>query len=531
MSERIKKETHASHGKRVSAYVWVTLGVTLLTLLLHAIGMSGDLVNVALVYLFPVLVSAVYWGMGPAVYAASFSVIMFDFFFVPPYLSFTVEDLRYLISFVVYLAVAILTASLAGRLRQQLEMVKAREATTNSLYALSRQMTAITDLNTLLVNIATQVSLTLGKPAAVYLPDGQGDLLVTSSSESASEGGKDGWGDGESEIAIAKWVYHHGQIAGKGTSALRESPGLYVPLRTEEQIHGVLAVSMDAGEVHEQQEQLRLLEACGGLAAGAIARVKLAEEARLAQITAESERIRTALLDSVSHELRTPLTAIIGSATGLLENDTLFTPEDRRELTGNIRDGALRMNRLVTNLLGMVRLESGMLQLNRKWCDVGDIISVVLTQVRGFSPHRNIQVELPDDPAFIYGDEVLLEQVLVNIVSNAIKYSPNESQIVITVASDKSTEEQLTIWVTDQGIGIPEAERLRIFDKFYRSESTRHVTGTGLGLAICKGVVEVHGGTIVAEPNPGGGTRMRIDIPMGAHGLPFPYSEQGEVEE
>ncbi|MEO2255776.1 ATP-binding protein [Paenibacillus amylolyticus] len=531
MSERIKKETLPSHGKRIPAYVWVTLGVTLLTLLLHAIGMSGDLVNVALVYLFPVLVSAVYWGMGPAVYAASFSVIMFDFFFVPPYLSFTVEDLRYLISFVVYLAVAILTASLAGRLRQQLEMVKAREATTNSLYALSRQMTAITDLNTLLVNIATQVSLTLGKPAAVYLPDGQGDLLVTSSSAStpASEGEKDGWGDGESEIAIAKWVYHHGQVAGKGSSTLRESLGLYVPLRTEEQVHGVLAVSMDAGEIHEQQEQLRLLEACGGLAAGAIARVKLAEEARLAQITAESERIRTALLDSVSHELRTPLTAIIGSATGLLENDTLFTPEDRRELTGNIRDGAMRMNRLVTNLLGMVRLESGMLQLNRKWCDVGDMISVVLTQVREFSPHRNIQVELPDDPAFIYGDEVLLEQVLVNIVSNAIKYSPDESQIVITVASDKSTD-RLTIWVADQGIGIPEAERLRIFDKFYRSESTQHVTGTGLGLAICKGVVEVHGGTIVAEPNLGGGTRMRIELPMEAHGSRFSYLEQGEVE-
>ncbi|WP_257468214.1 ATP-binding protein [Paenibacillus sp. BGI2013] len=533
MSEQIKKETQAAHGKRVPAYVWVTLGVTLLTLLLHAIGMSGDLVNVALIYLFPVLVSAVYWGMGPAVYAASFSVIMFDFFFVPPYLSFTVEDLRYLISFVVYLAVAILTASLAGRLRQQLEMVKAREATTNSLYALSRQMTAITDLNTLLVNIATQVSLTLGKPAAVYLPDGQGDLLVTSSSAPASEGEKDGWGDGESEIAIAKWVYNHGQIAGKGSSALRESPGLYVPLRTEEQIHGVLAVSMDVGEVHEQQEQqeqLRLLEACGGLAAGAIARVKLAEEARLAQITAESERIRTALLDSVSHELRTPLTAIIGSATGLLENDILFTPEDRRELTGNIRDGALRMNRLVTNLLGMVRLESGMLQLNRKWCEVGDMISVVLTQVREFSPHRNIQVELPDDPAFIYGDEVLLEQVLVNIVSNAIKYSPDETQIVIIVANDRSPN-QLTIMVADQGIGIPEAERLRIFDKFYRSESTQHVTGTGLGLAICKGIVEVHGGTIVAEPNSGGGTRMRIDIPMEAHGPRFPYSEQGEVEE
>jgi two-component system sensor histidine kinase KdpD len=235
------------------------------------------------------------------------------------------------------------------------------------------------------------------------------------------------------------------------------------------------------------------------------------------------------LLDSVSHELRTPLTAIIGSATGLLENDALFTPEDRKELTGNIRDGALRMNRLVTNLLGMVKLESGMLQLRRKWCDVGDMIGIVLTQVQQFIQHRRIRVELPDQPPFVSGDEVLLEQVLVNVISNAIKYSPEDSEIVITVKVDER-HGRMTIVVADSGVGIPEAERERVFEKFYRSESSRHVTGTGLGLAICRGIVEVHGGTITAESNPGGGTRVCIGLPIEEPEASFPYMGQGEEE-
>nr|WP_261771706.1 DUF4118 domain-containing protein [Paenibacillus xylanexedens] len=519
-----------SRQKRVPAYIWVTFAIILLTVLLHTIGMSDDLVNVALVYLFPILISAVYWGMGPAVYAATLSVVMFDFFFVPPYLSFTIEDLRYLISFGVYLAVAVMTASLAGRLRQQLDRVKSREATTNSLYDLSRQITAITNLDTLLDNMTSQIALMLGSPAAIYLPDQQGELKLWTKQRPASEIGKEknAWGSRSSELAIADWVYKQGQTAGKGTPKLGESAGLYVPLRTENHIHGVLAVYMTTSELEKQQEQHQLLEACGSLAAGAIARVKLAEEARLAQVTAESERIRTALLDSVSHELRTPLTAIIGSATGLMENDSLFTPEARLELTANIRDGALRMNRLVTNLLGMVRLESGMLQLNRKWCDVGDIISVVLAKVREFSPHREVTVQLPEEPVFFDGDEVLLEQVLVNIVSNAFKYSPDESMVIIRVKNEPR-QSCVTFIVDDQGVGIEEPERTRVFDKFYRSPSTQHITGTGLGLAICKGIVEVHGGTIQAEGNPDGGTRIRIELPVGRDEVRFSYTGQGEV--
>ncbi len=162
--------------------------------------------------------------------------------------------------------------------------------------------------------------------------------------------------------------------------------------------------------------------------------MKLTEEAKIAHLTAESERLRTALLDSVSHELRTPLATIIGSATGLIEGDVLFSTEDRLDLLTTIRVGALRMNRLVTNLLGIVKLESGMLRLHKDWCDVEDIIGVALSQLKGFQQHRDIRVRLPERVPLILGDEVLLEQVLVNILSNSIKYSPDFARDWVSVS-------------------------------------------------------------------------------------------------
>lgn len=503
-------------------YVWVTLSITLLTVILHTFGLAFDLVNIALIYLFPVLISAVYWGLGPSFYAATMGVLAFDFFFVPPFLSFTVADLRYTFSFVVYLAVAALTASLAARLRQQLNFVKQREATTASLFALSRQMTAITDLHSLLENISYQVSDTIGTQVAIYLPDDNDDLQVTTYSS-----GHSSWGNGESEMVIAKWVFEHGEIAGRGSNTLRESPGLYVPLRTEDLIYGVLAVNLGNRDQVDTPENRRLLEAYGGLAASAIARVKLGEEAKLAHLTAESERIRTALLDSVSHELRTPLATIIGSATGLIEGDRIFSFEDRLVLLSTIRDGALRMNRLVTNLLGMVKLESGMLQLRKKWCDVQDIVGVVLSQVKDYQQNRNIRVDLSEEVPFLLGDDVLLEQVLVNVVSNAIKYSPDHSEIVIAVGQDSYN---VIMTVADSGIGISAADRERIFEKFYRADSTKHVPGTGLGLAICKGIIESHGGTITADSNIERGSIITITLPKGEQSFPYPLMTEGDRE-
>ncbi|WP_334075963.1 MULTISPECIES: ATP-binding protein [Paenibacillus] len=492
--------------KHKTAYFWITVSIIGLTLVLKKFELAFDLVNIALMYLLPVLFASVYGGKGPSFYAAGVGVLAFDFFFVPPFLSFTVKDLRYVLSLIIFLAVAGLTASLATRLKEQLEYSRQREIHTASLYALSRELSHFTDLHDLLDNISKQVSQTLGAKSAFYLPNHRNDLELTAPSAVSS-----GEPQGEDERAIAKWVYQHGKTAGTGAAAFSQSLSRYIPLRTEEGIHGVLAVHLENVSLTSDME--RFLEALGGLAASAIARVKLSEEAKLAHLTAESEKLRTAILDSVSHELRTPLATITGSATALIEGEGLFTPEDRKDLLTTIQDGASRMNRLVANLLGMVKLESGMLSLRHKWCDIEDLIGVVLKQVKDFQQNRKLRVRLPDEMPLIRGDEILLEQVLANVVSNAIKYSPDFSEVDIDVHAES---ESLFVSVTDAGIGIREEEKERIFDKFYRSDRTKHVTGTGLGLAICKGIVELHGGTISAEPREGQGTVVTISLPLEA---------------
>ncbi|PWW04801.1 two-component system sensor histidine kinase KdpD [Paenibacillus cellulosilyticus] len=490
------------------AYAWVTLAIALLTFLFKEMDLSFDTANIALLYLLPVLLSAVYWGKGASYYAAGLGVLAFDFFFVPPFLSFSVSDLRYLVSFIVFFTVAALTASLAARLKSQLQYSKQKEAQTASLYAISKQLSAFTDIQALLRNVTSQVSDTFQTEAAIYLPASKDEDEVTVAAPSSAASL---WGSGEAELVIANWAYQQGRMAGRGTTMLGETPGLYIPLRTEDHIHGVLGVNLGAEVL--TADQMRFLEALGGLAASAIVRVKLSEEAKLAHLTAESERIRTAILDSVSHELRTPLAALIGSAGALIEGDSLFSAEDRMSLLTTMREGALRMNRLVSNLLGIVQLESGMLKLRSKWCDIEDMIGVVRKQVEEGIQHRTVRVELPDDIPLIQGDEVLLEQVLTNVVSNAIKYSPDYSVITIRAIVDG---ESFILSVADQGLGIASADRERIFDKFYRSARTGHLTGTGLGLAICRGIIDLHGGTIAAQPNEDGqGTVLVMTLPIG----------------
>ncbi|WP_317964590.1 ATP-binding protein [Paenibacillus sp. CCS19] len=491
---------------RYWAYAGVTLAIALLTFIFKDLGLSFDPANIALIYLLPVLLSAVYWGKGVSYCAAGLGVLAFDFFFVPPFLSFSVSDLRYLISFIVFFTVAALTASLAARLKSELQYSKQKETQTASLYAISKQLSAFTDIQALLHNVTNQVSDSFHTEAAIYLPANKDDEVSVAAASSVTSL----WGSGEAELVIANWAYEQGRMAGRGTSMLGETPGLYIPLRTEDEIHGVLGVNL--GTVALTVDQMRFLEALGGLAASAIVRVKLSEEAKLAHLTAESERIRTAILDSVSHELRTPLAALIGSAGALIEGDSLFSAEDRMELLTTMREGALRMNRLVSNLLGIVQLESGMLKLRSKWCDIEDMIGVVRKQVEEGLQHREVHVELPDDVPLIQGDEVLLEQALTNVVSNAIKYSPDYSTITIRA---NVSDDRLTLTITDQGLGIAAADRERIFDKFYRSARTGHLTGTGLGLAICRGIIDLHSGTIEAQDSENEhGAKIVIRLPI-----------------
>lgn len=498
----------------VRPYFSITLLIFVMTMLLQPFGLAFDLVNIALIYLLPVVISAAFFGLAVAFYAAILGVLAFDFFFVSPVLSFTVADLRYLISFAVYLTVAALTASLAARLKQQVHYSKQKEAHTAALYSLSRQMSAITDISSLLDNFSLQVSQTLNIETAVYLMDDHNHLVLVHCSKDLPCCRQE-----DEELSIAKRVYGQAKSAGIELFRINDSPVFFLKLQTEEHAYGMTALYPQPPISGITAEQKQLLEALSGLVASAIDHAKLAEEAKIAQITAESEKIRTAILNSVSHELRTPLAAIIGSATSLVEGEHLFSSKDRMDLLFTIRDGALRMNRLVKNLLSMVQLESGMLRLRKNWVEIGDLIGVTFSQVKDFQQHRKLLVDIPyDEPIIIQGDEVLLEQVLVNVVSNSIKYSPDYSEIILTV---RSGENAVVITVSDNGMGLHEEEHNRIFDKFYRSDKAKQITGTGLGLAICKGIVDLHHGTITAKPNQPQGTVITITLPLHKHDRPF----------
>ncbi|MFA4885885.1 MAG: sensor histidine kinase KdpD, partial [Desulfotomaculaceae bacterium] len=356
--------------------VWAFLMMVLVTVLGSLLQPQLGLVNIAMIYLLPVLFSAVKWGTGPAVLAAVVGVLTFDFYFIPPTFTFTVADLRYLISFAIFLLVAVLTGTLATRLRQQVVSSRQREARTTALYALSRDIAAVAELPVVLESVARKVADTVEGKVILLLPDRSGKLELQASSLSPGE-----YLLNDNEWAVAAWVFEHSELAGRGTDTLSGAAGLYIPLRTEQGVRGVLGIWLDNPERYLQPEQRRLLEAFASLAAVAVTRIQLGEQAREANLLAESERLRTALFNSLSHDLRTPLASIIGAVTGLLEEDNIYTPDARSDLLQSIKQGATRMNRFVNNLLDMARLESGMLQLNKEWCDMQDIIGVAISRL------------------------------------------------------------------------------------------------------------------------------------------------------
>jgi two-component system sensor histidine kinase KdpD len=501
-------DTQKNEHANWQSYGLTALFIVLLTIFLQGFELFFDLVNISLLYLFPVLFSAVRWGRGPSFFAAGLGVLAFDFLFVPPTLSLTVADLRYVLTFIVFLCVAGLTSSLASKLRKQFQHAQQKEANTAAMYALSRKITAISDLDILLEQIVQHVSDTLNAKAAIILPNSEGEQQVEAFSKESGE-----WANEEAHLSIAGWVSSNNTIAGRGTHTLSESSDLHVPLATDQQVHGVLAVQVGDRFMSDMPELIRIIEALSDLVAVAISRVKLADEAKVAQLTAESEKLRTALLDSLSHELRTPLATIIGSVTGLLEGEDVFSPEDRRELLLTTREGATRMNRLVGNLLGMVRIESGMMRLNKMWCGIEDVVGVALTQLKDSLQDRVVSIAIDPDLPSVPLDEVLIEQVLINVISNAIKYSPEGSEIRLEAEQDG---DWLRLTITDEGAGILPSDRERIFEKFYRGSRTKHIPGTGLGLAICKSIVEAHGGSISADARIDGkqGTVIQLSLPV-----------------
>jgi two-component system sensor histidine kinase KdpD len=353
--------------------------------------------------------------------------------------------------------------------------------------------------------LVKHMEATFGREVVVLLPSDQaqaGLMVHTASTQLRLD---------PNELAVADWVYRHGQPAGRNTNTLPAANLRYLPLKTAHGVVGVLGIRGPAlPDQHLTPKQRRLMEAFANQASLAIERAQLAEAARQAQVLQAAERLQTALLNSVSHDLRTPLVSITGALSSLEEDGALHDEASRRLLLSNARTEAARLNRLVGNLLQMTRLEAGALKLSPEPHEVHDLVGAALDQLEKPLHGRPLVVDVPDDLPLAPMDLVLMVQVLVNVLDNAIKYSPTDSPIELRA---RVTGAYVEIQVADRGVGIPPEDLTRVFDKFYRVERPGSVTGTGLGLSICKGIVEAHGGFIAAENRPGGGTLITVALP------------------
>ena len=314
-----------------------------------------------------------------------------------------------------------------------------------------------------------------------------------------------------SELAVGQWVHEHGQIAGQGTDTLPGASGLYLPLTGSRGTVGVLGLRPQDPRPLQAPEQLHQLETFASQTALAIERARLAEDAERAQVRAETERLRNSLLSSVSHDLRTPLASITGAASTLLENEAGLDAGTRRDLLETLHEEADRLNRLVQNLLEMTRLESGALQLHTDWHPVEEVVGAALGRFAKALARRAVTTRVPSELPLVPMDDVLIEQVLINLIDNALKYTPADSPIEV-MAED--ADGAVLIEVADRGPGLPPGEERRIFEKFHRGDAAPTVRGAGLGLAICRGIVQAHGGRIWAENRPGGGVTIRFTLPV-----------------
>ena len=458
--------------------------------------------NLVVIYLLAVVVAAVYLGRGPSILTSILGVGAFDYFFVPPHLTLAVANGEYLLTFIGLLAVGLVISQLTVQVREQAEAVQRREVETVELYELGRDLTVAADLEAVAKAAISHIGQTFGREVAVFLPV-KNNLNVYATSP--------GLNISENDQAVADWVFEHGQVAGRGTDTLTEASMRYQPLKTTRGVVGVLGVKPLDPARNLTRDQLRTLDAFANQIGLAVERASLAEQAHQAEVLEITDKLQNALLNSISHDLRTPLVSITGALSSLADNQIVLDEAARRSLIETAGEEADRLNRLVGNLLDMTRLESGAMRIRKETSDIQDVIGSTLEELGSRIGKRTINIDIPEELPLVQLDFVLVERVLVNVIDNALKYSPADQPIDIKAHAAGAF---LEIEVADRGTGIPPEDLNRIFDKFYRVQRPDNVSGTGLGLSISKGIVQAQGGFIGAENRAGGGTIISISLPL-----------------
>ncbi|MCL7453026.1 MAG: DUF4118 domain-containing protein [Anaerolineae bacterium] len=490
-----------TRARRYLSYLYGVGLVALTTLVGLPLRSFVDPTNLVMLYLLAVVLAALRLGRNPAVLVSLLGVLAFDLVFVPPYNTFAVADAQFVLTFIALLGVGLLTSTLTAQAREQTRAAQDRATHTRTLYELSRDLAIVLDPVEVAQTVMNHINWVFQGRAAVLLADGQSLEPVLDSPDFELD---------EEERDAAAWAHRHGQPAGHGTEVLNGVKGTYLPLRSTQGVMGALGFQAAGQPDHLTPEQWRLLEAFASLTAQALTRIDLTREARQAQLLRESEKLQAALLNSISHDLRTPLASITGALSSL-RDDAAFLDEAARALLVNTAwEQADRLDDLVGNLLDITRLEAGVRKVQPELCDVQDLVGVALERLGERLEAREIVLDLPEALPPVPMDLPLMAQALVNLVDNALKYSPADEPITVQA---EATASELHLTVRDRGPGIPDGDLVRIFDKFYRVQRSSEVTGTGLGLPISKGIVEAHGGRIWADNQAGGGAALTIVLP------------------
>lgn len=499
-------EAAPSRPRGWARYAWTILVVLACTVLCWGLLRELAEANRVLIYLSGVVLVAIRFGRGPAILASISSVLAFDFFFVPPYLSFAVAESQSLLTFAtmlgVGLTVGLVVSTLAMRTRQQAESATDREHRTAALYSMSRELASTQGIDDLGAVTRRHVEEVFHGKATLYLPAAGGRV------EPLDARG----GVLPEDQSVAQWVYDHKQSAGLGTRTLATSASMNVPLTIGDRVVGVLSFvpSDPAGFLVPQQ--IQLLETFATQSAVALERDRLARQAAESRVQVEAEKLRNTLLSGISHDLRTPLASIKG-ATTLLQSSPHLDPGVRLDLLRSVQEEAEYINRMVTNLLNLTRLESGHVAIHQELQPLEEVVGTVTELLEKELENHPLHIVLPPDLPMVPMDGSLIQQLLINLLDNAVNHTISGTAIELSARAQGAA---LLVEVADRGPGIRPGEERKIFDKFYRVTAEGKRSGMGLGLALCEAIVHLHGGRIWAENRPEGGAAFRFTLPLEA---------------
>lgn len=486
----------AAASAAVAAATLVAVGLERLT----------PLPNVSLIYLVAVLTCAMRLGLASAIAASLLSSLAYNFFFIEPLYTFTIAEPYEVLALFIFLTVAFITGTMAARLRKHVQASRERAEVTGALFEFSAKLSAATGSEQVLDLLANQISHLVRGRCVVLTARGDAPLAIRAS-----------WPPedrlGTSDNAAARWSFEKREPAGRGTGTLPTAQYEFRPLGSATPL-GVVGFEPEADTDILSPATSATLQSFLEQAAIAMERTLLVDRATAAETEAEGEKLRAALLSAISHDLRTPLSSIVGSVTSLRTLGDKMPKDERSDLLLTIEEEANRLSRFVTNLLDMTKLEAGAVEMRQDVIDVAEAVKAAVVHARAVFPERQISLKVAPELAPVRSDATLLEQVVFNILENAHKYSPAGSATQVVIEADKGN---VTISVTDQGIGIPKASLAKVFDKFYRvAAGDGRPAGTGLGLAICAGLVQAMGGTIAAESPVKGhlGTRITVRLPV-----------------